>query len=91
MPFTLDCNGFYFFRLYTEINAEVKKHQGDFGVSKSADEIGKEFLTFFTTEVYEVLQGIHKDQKIQAREQLCCIFQVIHIHIAFATSTPSNA
>lgn len=71
------CNCFYCFRLYTELNAEVKKHQGDFGVSRSADEIGKEFLTFFTSEMHEVLQGIQKTQKIPAREQLCCIFQVI--------------
>ena len=72
------CNYFYSFRLYADLNAEVRKHQGDFGASRSADEIGKEFVTFFTTEVHEMLQGIHKNQKIQAREQLCSIFQVIH-------------
>ena len=69
-----------FFRLYTELNAEVKKHQGDFGLSRSADEIGKDFLHFFTTEIHEVLQGIPKNEKNQAREQLCSIFQVIHTY-----------
>lgn len=66
----------------------MKKHQGDFGDSRSADEIGKDFLTFFTTEMHgEVLQGIDKDQKIHVREQLCWIFQVIPTYKVCVTIT----
>ena len=69
----------YFFRLYTELNAEMSKYQGDFGGSRSANEIGKEYHTFFTSDVHGMLHGLQGKEKIEAREQLCSIFQVYTI------------
>ena len=55
----------------------MRKHQGDFHGSKSADEIQRDYDTFFSSEILEVLQDVRgKSEKREAREQLCIIFQV---------------
>jgi len=55
----------------------LRKHQGDFGDAKSADDVGREYCSLFTADVLKALQGIQgKQNKIEAREQLCHIFQV---------------
>ena len=56
----------------------MRKHQGDFSGSKSADAIGRDYDTFFSSGILEILQDVHGTQeKLEAREQLCIIFQVI--------------
>ena len=68
-----DC--LYLLRLYVELNAEKRKHQGD---SRSAHEIGREYYSFFTADVQDALESIQgREDRIEAREQLCSIFQVI--------------
>ena len=64
-----------FFRLYDQLTAELRKHQGDFGDSRSADEIGREFYSFFIVDVQEALKDVQQN-RIEVCEQLCSIFQV---------------
>ena len=55
----------------------MRKHQGDFRGSKSPDEIRRDYDTFFSSEILDVLQDVDgKQEKREAREQLCIIFQV---------------
>ena len=66
------------FRLSIELNAELKKHQGDFGDARSADGVGREYYSFFTADVQDALQDVQgKQNRIEAREELCSLFQVI--------------
>ena len=66
--------------MYSELNAEIRKHQGDFGGSKSGDEIRRDYDTLFSSDILEVLQDIcGRQEQLEAREQLCDIFQVIVI------------
>lgn len=58
-----------------ELNAEIRKYQGD---SKSADQIGTDYSNFFKNDILEMLWGDRVQNKIEAREQLCIIFQVIN-------------
>ena len=68
-----------------ELNAEIRKYQGD---SKSADQIGTEYSNFFKDDIFEMLWGVQN--KIQAREQLCIIFQVINNVIQQESSEGEN-
>ena len=68
-----------------ELNAEIRKYQG---VSKSADKIGTEYSNFFKDDIFEMLWGVQN--KIQAREQLCIIFQVINNVIQQESSEGEN-
>ena len=59
----------------------MRKYQGDYDGSKSATELRREYEEFFTTEFVELLRDIHgKPDKLEAREQLCSVFQVILAH-----------
>lgn len=62
--------------LFAELNSVMRKHQGDFDGSRSANELGREYMAFFTNEVDDALQAVQDQDKNAAREQLCSIFQV---------------
>ena len=56
----------------------MRKYQGDYDGSKSASELGKEYHSFFTSEFIALLRDVQgKQNKLEAREQLCSSFQVI--------------
>ena len=65
----------------------MKKFQADFVSSKSADDIGSDYLIFFT-DIHDFIREVEgKQNRIATREQLCSIFQVIAIGSFHVKST----
>ena len=54
----------------------MRKHQGDFSDSRNTDDLCREYESFFMNDVDDVLQGIPKQDRNEARVQLCTTFEV---------------